>query len=193
MDSYQVLKSIHKVGHPISGTVIGYDDFVSVSGERFCGIVVETDSEFKSILPFDYLFDNPTEFDERLLPEKGVTIDMVVKNHVDDVLYLSARPSDTSQSEIEEYKHFYSFIESIETGDLKIGKVEKVMPFGIFVDLSIPYLALIDIGHSEFNGGERLPLDNELWPKEGDSIKCMISYFRFYNKQIGLGWIPFEN
>ena len=189
MNSYQILKSVHKVGHPISGEVLGYDKIASYKDYIMCNIIVKTDSEFRSILPFDSLFDTPPPFNEALLPKKGEKIDMVIKNHVDNTLYLSAKPSDLRKSEIEKFKDFYSFIEKLEVGTIKTGKVEKIRPYGIFVDLTWPYPALIDIGHSDFNRGEKLPYDNNLWPKEGDSIQCIISYFRFYNKQIGLGWI----
>jgi ribosomal protein S1 len=61
--------------------------------------------------------------------------------------------------EVKEYQAFYEFIETIREGTAASGVVEKIMPFGVVVDLSYPYLGLIDIGHSPFNGGERLPHD----------------------------------
>ena len=64
------------------------------------------------------------------------------------------------------------------------------MPFGLFIDIGSPFIGLIDIGHSNFNRGKKLSHNNSGWPKEGDSIKCVIAYYRFNDRQIGLGWTP---
>lgn len=189
MDSYEILKKVHKVGHPISGIVKGFEKYENLAGIESCGIELETDSIYQSILPFDNLFDESKPFREELLPPIGSEIKGVVKNHVDNCLYLSAKPSDLDEKQIQGYREFYKYVESIPEGTQKTGTVKLVKPFGIFVDLSLPFIGLIDIGHISFNGGKKLPYDPSLWPKEGESIECVISYFRFDDKQFGLGWI----
>lgn len=190
MDSYEILKSTHKVGQRISGVVIGferfeYQDFVTYQVE------VETNSKYKSILVYD-----GTQYDlnltNEIIPQKGTYIEMVVKNFVDQTLYLSANPNDLDETEIKLYEDFYHLIATIKEGTKLKGKILKVNPFGIFVDLNFPFIGLIDIGHSNFNEGEKLPKDFYTWAKEGDSIDCIVSYYRFYNRQIGLGWLPDE-
>jgi hypothetical protein len=187
VNSYLVLKTIHKVGHPISGIVKGYNNFGDIDNYSNCHIEVETDSVYKSIL---------TEWREPFvskdqLPPIGSRIDMVVRNHVDDILYLSNNAKDLKDSTIKKYQDFYHAIESLEEGMIVEGKVAALPRFGIFVDLDIPStIGLIDIGHTSFNGGIQLPQDTSKWPKVGDSIRCRIAYFRFCGCQIGLGWLP---
>jgi ribosomal protein S1 len=191
MDSYQILKSIHKVGHTIVGIVNGYNEPIKRNGILIGGqVILKTKSEYQVLLPYDYLFDEKKEFNEELLPKIGSRIETVIKNHVDNSLYVSARPKDLEQSTIQEYKKFYDYIENNKEGQIVVGIVKKVMPFGLFVDLGSEFTGLIDIGHSDFNNGKKLPYDNSKWPKEGDTVRCVIAYYRFHNKQIGLGWIP---
>lgn len=191
MDSYQILKSIHKIGHPLVGKVIGYEEPINHQGMLIGGkVILDSDSKYKVRLPYECLFDEQKDFDITLLPKPGAQIKTVIKNHVDDTLYVSAKPTDLNQQRIQEYKEFYKFIEENKEGQKVKGIVKKVMPFGLFVDFQSPFLGLIDIGHSSFNGGKKLPYDNSQWPKEGDAIQCIITYYRFDNKQIGLGWVP---
>jgi len=191
MESYQILKSIHKVGHSLTRKVIGYKEPIDHNGTCIGGqVILESNSEFNVILPFDYLFDDKMVFDKSLLPEIGHPIKVVIKNYVDDILYVSSRPSDLDEKEIQNYKQFYDFIEKNNEGKSVEGIVKKVMSFGIFVDIGSEFIGLIDIGHSSFNMGKKLPNDLSKWPKKGGKIKCVIAYYRFYNKQIGLGWTP---
>lgn len=191
MNSYQVLKSIHKVGHPLTGTVIGYEQPISHHGMLIGGrVILETSSKYKVVLPYDYLFDEKKEFDKMLLPEIGIQIETVIKNHVDDTLFVSSKPSDLEQTEIQEFRKFYEFIENNKEGKGVKGIVKKVMSFGLFVDIGSPFIGLIDIGHSSFNQGKKLSYDNSEWPIENEAIECVIAYYRFYNRQIGLGWTP---
>ena len=125
-----------------------------------------------------------------LIPKIGDSVETVVFNFVDDTLYLSAKPHDLRPETIADWANYYAYIESLNLGDQTTGFVKQAMPFGLFVDLGSPYVGLIDIGHSPFSGGQRLPYDYEEWPKVGDQIRCNIGYFRFHNRQIGLGWIP---
>lgn len=183
MDSYQILKTIHKIGHPVTGTVIGYN-------QALRQVVLETSSDYKVVLPFDYIFDEDKKFEEGLIPKIGDEIMTVVRNHVEDTLYVSSRPKDLDPVQIQEFKDFYEFTKkNIEGGEIN-GIVKKVMPFGLFIDIDSQFFGLIDIGHSSFNKGEKLPCNYSEWPKEGDEIKCIIGYFRFHDRQIGLGWIP---
>ena len=58
MDSYQILKTIHKVGHPINGTVIGYEQPINNNGMLVgAKVLLETSSDYKVVLPFENIFD----------------------------------------------------------------------------------------------------------------------------------------
>ena len=117
MDSYQVLKSIHKVGHPIEGNVIGYNEPIEHNGILIGGqVILKTISEYQVLLPYDYLFDEKKNFSEEFLPKIGSEIETVIKNHVDNTLYVSSRPKDLEQSRIREYQEFYDFIEKNKEG-----------------------------------------------------------------------------
>ncbi len=187
MDSYSVLKTIHKVGHPISGIVKGYNNFGNIDNYAGCHVEMETDSVYKSILTY---WRESFVSKDQLLPI-GSRIDMVVVNHVGGTLYLSNNPEDLNESRIKRYHDFYKAIENLEEGMIVEGKVTALPRFGIFVDLDIPAtIGLIDIGHTSFNGGVQLPRDMSKWPQIGDSIICEIAYFRFCGCQIGLGWLP---
>ncbi|WP_125916713.1 hypothetical protein [Hymenobacter coccineus] len=192
MDSYEVIRTIHKIGHPISGTVLEYRKFETAGGFIDCHIEIKANSKLKCILSYADLIEdhNYKMFKESLIPERGTRLDMVVKNCVDNTLYLSAKPSDTNAAQVEKFRDFYKFIDGLEVGAVVKGKVEKVVPFGVFINFSTPYIGLIDIGHIEFNGGKQLPGDFSKWPKEGEIIKCVVSYYRLHSRQIGLGWIP---
>ncbi|MEA5137919.1 S1 domain-containing protein [Arcicella rigui] len=193
MNAYEILKNIHKVGHRISGVVLGHERF-EIQGFVTYHVEVETDSKYKSILVYNS-FDSDLQLIDSEIPQKGTVIEMVVKNFVDETktLYLSSNPSDLNETEIRLYKEFYEVIENIKEGTILMGKINKVVPFGLFVDLeNCPFIGLIDIGHLNFNNGKQLPIGFSSWIKEGDSIKCIVSYFRFHNRQIGLGWLPDE-
>lgn len=189
MDSYQVLKSIHKVGHILVGKVTEHEDLTDENGTLIGGeITLETTSKYKVVLPYHSIFDTNEDFDKTRLPKPGSQVKTVIKNHVDNILYVSLKPGDLEQ--ITEYRNFYDFVEKNDEGQIVEGTVKKVVSFGLFVDIGSPFIGLIDIGHSSFNSGKRLSSDSSKWPKEGDSIKCIIAYYRFANKQIGLGWNP---
>ncbi|OJJ15377.1 hypothetical protein BKI52_38840 [marine bacterium AO1-C] len=191
MDSYHILKSIHKVGHPMTGTVIGYEPSVNDLGIGIGGkVLLETNADYEVVIPYHYLFDKENNFDEVHLPEIGAKIKTVIKNHVDNTLYVSSRPSDLEQTEIDKFKSFYRFAEENEEGKRVTGVVKKAMPFGLFVDIGSSFIGLIDIGHTSFSRGEKLPYKNSDWPKENELVNCVIGYYRFHERQIGLGWIP---
>ncbi len=190
MNEYEVLRTIYKVGHPISGIVSGYKWHELVDGFHSCQIEIETDLAFKAILPYQNLLDDydyPV-FRQELIPTLGTRLDMVVANYVNGTLYLSAKPSDVSAERIAQFKSFYRYIEGLKVGNVITGRVKKAMPCGIFVDLQSPYPGLIDIGHTDFNLGKKLPYDNSKWPQEDELITCIITYFRLHNMQVGLGW-----
>jgi hypothetical protein len=106
----------------------------------------------------------------------------LISNFVDGVLYLSAKPSQTSSESIQEWQAYYDFIEKMEIGSEIKGLVSSVKAFGIFVDIGGSYIGLIDVGHDRFNDGDRLPDDMSIWPAKGKKITCRISYFRLHNK-----------
>ncbi len=184
MDSYEILKNIHKVGHPMAAVVVGHEK-TERHGFYSCTIEVKADTAFKAVVN---LFGRAEEFREELIPKRGSVIETVVKNHVEDTLYLSVDPDDLQK--INDYKAFYEFIETLREGTVVSGLVGATVGFCVIVDLSCPYPGLIDIGHTHFNGGERLPYNFADKLKKGDAIKCIVSYFRFDNRQIGLGWLP---
>jgi hypothetical protein len=191
MDSYQILKSIHKVGHPLKGKVIGYNEPTEHDGIPFGGqVILKTNSKYQTLLPFECLFDEEKDFNKQLLPQIGSEIETVVRNHVEDTLYVSARPKDLHPTTIKEYQQYYPFIEENQEGKIVEGIVTKSTPFGLFVDIGSQFMGLIDVGHSNFNRGEKLLDEQTNWPEEGDSIKCIIAYFRFDARQVGLGWNP---
>jgi len=95
--------------------------------------------------------------------------------------------------QVSHYQAFYQFIETLQEGTITTGVVEAIVPFGMFIDLGYPYPGLVDIGHTDFNRGNRLPIDFMERIKQGDKIQCVISYFRFEARQIGLGWLENKN
>lgn len=190
MNSYDVLRTIHKVGHPISGTVLRHEliEHPILPG---CTIYMQTDSKFTAALDFQNMFDEHTPFDKSLLPPIGSKLDMVVLNHVEKTLYLSAKPSDLEPAEIQKFKDFYKLVDTLENDKQITGIVTEVAQFGIFVDLDLPFEGLIDIAYTEADGSVSLPINTMLWPKVGESIQCKISHFRFASRQIGLSWLGY--
>ncbi len=176
MDSWEVVRFIHKIGSPLKAIVTGFDDYGRV--------LLETGTDYKSVLAYGF-----EDSRAQHLYQIGEELDTVVYNCVDGILYLSSRPIDTSRQSIEEWKVFYDFIDTLELGTIVRGIVTASRAFGIFVDIGAPYIGLIDVGHDRFNGGDRLPDDMSIWPSAGGGIDCRVSYFRLHNRQIGLGWI----
>lgn len=184
MNQWEILRYVHKIGSPIKGTVIGFDEYGSV--------LLETGTVYQSRLALDLIEESSLKPNH--LPYLGQEINTVVYNFVDGILYLSAKPSHTSSASIQEWQAFYDFIETLEMGSEITGIVSSTKPFGIFVNIcSSPYIGLIDVGHDRFNGGDRLPDDISIWPSKGDEITCRISYLRLHNRQIGLGWIAHQS
>ncbi|MGE0757217.1 MAG: hypothetical protein AB7O38_09360 [Pirellulaceae bacterium] len=190
MNAYEVLRDIHPIGSPLVGTVTGRTEIEMAHVFPGGHVTLDTSSEFRAILPYDHLTDDRSRFDPELIPNLGSQIATVVFNYVDGTLYLSAKPSDLKSSTIKEWRDFYDYVHTLSIGREISGVVQKAMPFGWFVDIGSPYIGLIDIGHSSFNGGRPLPVDHTRWPHVGESIRCNIGYIRFHNRQIGLGWIP---
>lgn len=174
------------------GKVIGHKPpSTEINGQPFgAKVFLRTKSYQEAILPYEFLFDEWDIYDARLLPDIGQQIETVIFNYVEGKLILSSKPKDLKRETIQEYREFYEFVDKGNEGQKIIGTIKKVMPFGLFVDIGIPFIGLIDFGHIQFNRGKQLPYDYSKWPKEGDNIQCVISYYRFQNKQIGLGWAP---
>jgi transcriptional accessory protein Tex/SPT6 len=167
----------------MTGQVVGYEKS-EFNSFYVCQIELKAATNYKAIVSLHGKFE---KFKEELLPKRGSIIQTVIKNHIDETLYLSIDPEDLKL--VTEYEAFYQFIETLKEGTVITGKVEAVVGFGVFVDLSCPYPGLIDIGHTHFNRGDRLPIDFADKLKKGDEIQCVIAYFRFDNRQIGLGWL----
>ncbi len=192
MNAYEVLRDVHPIGSLLVGTVAGRTEIEMTDGFPGGHVTLDTSSEFRAILPYDHLTDDPSRFEPELIPNLGSQIATVVFNYVDGTLYLSARPSDLKSSTIEEWRVFYAYVHTLSIGREISGVVQTATPFGLFVDIGSPYIGLIDIGHSSFNGGHPLPFDHKRWPRVGQRIRCNIGYIRFHDRQIGLGWIPDE-
>jgi hypothetical protein len=170
MNQWEVIRYVHKIGSPMKGTVIGFDEYT---------VLLETGTGYKSCLCFDSIEEE--SLTPTCLPNIGQEINVVVRNFVDGVLYLSAKPSQTSSESIQEWQAYYDLIETLEISSEVTGLVTSVKAFGIFVDIGAPYIGLIDVGHDRFNDGDRLPDDMSIWPAEGEKITCRISYFRLHN------------
>jgi hypothetical protein len=189
MDSWEAIRYVYKIGSPIKGIVIDYID------DAF--VLLKTSSPYKSVVPFhnlvdldkNFTFDAHKTFTPEILPAIGSEINTVVSNFGEEVLYLSAKPSDLSETTIKEWQLYYDFIDTIEIGIIVTGTVSSSQPFGLFVDIGAPYIGLIDVGHTRFNRGDPLPDEINCGFNKGDDITCRVSYFRLHNKQIGLGWM----
>ncbi len=188
MNAYEVLRDVHHLGSRISGTVLTREEPVIKHGVPFGNLAIKTDSAYPALLGYSALVDHPSMFSPMIIPEVGARIDAVVVNFVDGTLYLSARPSDLKESSVLRYQQYYDYIGTLTVGYVVPGVVKQSVAFGLFVDIGGPFIGLIDIGHTSFNGGDPLPRDRSKWPAVGDEIYCVISYFRFSNQQIGLGW-----
>jgi len=190
MDAYEALLRHFRVGSKISGIVTAHDKIEYRRGLVWGHIELETHTGYRARLPYHFLVDDLSSFSPSIVPEIGAQVDAVVFNFVDDTLILSAKPSDLLPATISRYQEYYRCIDSLTIGSTIIGIVANARPFGLFVDIGVYFAGLIDIGHISFNGGVQLPPHCAEWPKVGDKIRCRISYFRFRNQQIGLGWLP---
>jgi ribosomal protein S1 len=190
LNAYEVLRDIHPIGSQIRGVVSDCTDVQMLHGVPSGCATLATSSQFRSVLPYQHLVDDVSALNPVLIPKIGDSLETVVFDFVDDTLYLSAKPHDLKSETIAEWADYYAHIATLSVGGQVTGLVQRAMPFGLFVDIGLPYVGLIDIGHTAFNSGRRLPHDNAAWPKVGDQIRCSVGYFRFHNRQIGLGWLP---
>jgi len=184
----------YKIGHPLSVLVKKYVKRQIYDNLEVWEVEVEDAHNVKGIISYFNLFDGENPLEDNYLPPIGSSIDTVILNNNEELLDLSIKPSHLALERITQFKAFNQFMANTKLGTLITGKIRHTAPFGIFVELdNLPFLGLIDIGHSSFNGGPPLPLSQEEWPKEGTKIRCVISYFRPHDKQIGLGWMPEED
>lgn len=190
MNAYEVLRYVHHVGSPIAGTVISRDELEMSHNVPSGHLTLQTEFPYPALLGYSELVDDLTLFSPQLIPRIGTHINAVVRNFVDDKLYVSAKPSALSASTILKWQQYYDYIDTLTIGSIITGVVKGVNPFGLWVDIGGPYTALIDFGHTPFNGGAKLPLDRSQWPTVGTQIRCYVSSFRFYNQQIDLIWVP---
>lgn len=195
MDSTKILRTIHKVGLPISGEVIRYENIEFDRQNTIVGgqIILKTESKFKSILSIRSLFDYAEPFDGNRIPKIGEIVTAVVYNFVNGVLYLSATPNDLSKATQKLYADYYKFIEYLSENELVFGTVAKITSFGIFVKLyNSSFVGIIDdIGYEAVpQEAKKLPRDKKEWPEVGTEIRCIVVGFRFGNRQISLLWSP---
>jgi hypothetical protein len=182
MDQDYTLRYIYKVGSLIKATVTGFDEYGR--------ILLDTATGCKSVLSPTSLEDLtaiPVDFVPTWLPEIGEEIDTVVYNFVDDTLYLSARPSDLFQTTIQSWQDYYDYLDTLEIGQKIEGIVLSRKPFGFMLDLSSPYLGVINMFDCRCNCAP-LPEDMSVWPVEGEKIVCLVSGFLFRVKQVSLVW-----
>jgi ribosomal protein S1 len=72
------------------------------------------------------------------------------------------------------------------------GKVLRIEPFGIFLDIGYPILkgyqfsGLVDILTKDDEDSYGLPMDYDLWPKVGEKIYCKVRWHRELEKEISL-------
>ena len=179
---YNALRFIHPVGLPIRGIVIAHDKYMQ-------RLVLKTSSEYSAVLPYDFLLDNYVSYPD-VLPEIGATIDAIVANYKNGTFYLSAKPADLKEERIEEYREFHRQLDNIGVWGIITATVQAIVHFGIFVDAGLLYPGLIDIGHTRWISGHRLPKDRILWPKPGETVRCIVGGVRFHERQLDLGWLP---
>jgi hypothetical protein len=189
MHAYDVLLKVHRIGSRISGTVVARDEPDGSLGTAAGQATLKTETAYPALLPYSHLVDELSSFSPKIVPQVGAKVEAVVFNFVDGILYLSAKPNDLSEATIRKWRDYYDYIGSLAIGAEITGRVQRVMPFGLFVNIGGPFIGLIDIGHVRFNGGVQLPYDPADWPKEGEEIHCNIGYFRLHDQQIGLGWL----
>lgn len=190
MTEWEVLRFVHPLGSRISGTVLRKDPVQVHQGAPIGHLTIETPSEYPALLPYFHLSDNPAHFSETCIPEVGQVVEAVVFNFVEGTLYLSAKPSDLAEEQVQAWDAFYQFLDTIKLGAVVHGTVVKAMPFGLLVDIDEPYEGLIDIGFAPNDRGSRLPRDRTAWPSEGEAIRCLLSYLRPHNRRLGLYWLP---
>ena len=79
----------------------------------------------------------------------------------------------------------------VALGTVLSGTVSSIQPFGIFVELSLPPIGLIDIVAGPGSADARaLPIDRTAWPKLGETIRVRCFQFHESNREIYLGWLP---
>jgi predicted RNA-binding protein (virulence factor B family) len=78
---------------------------------------------------------------------------------------------------------------SVAVGDVLSGIVVSTPPFGVFVDVGLPAVGLLDIAsYSAAADAIRLPCDRERWPRVGDQIRARVLGFR-NEREIALEWL----
>jgi ribosomal protein S1 len=70
-------------------------------------------------------------------------------------------------------------------------RVAAAPRFGIFVDLDGGALGIIDIATMKISpDAAKLPLDHDAWPKPGENVTGRVIWYRDYNQEIDLEWLP---
>ena len=76
-------------------------------------------------------------------------------------------------------------------GTIATGKIVDSQPFGVFVDIGLPAICIIDIANPALGyGAMKLPPDHACWPKLGDSVRGRVVWFRELEREIDLEWLP---
>lgn len=193
MDQYEILKTRYRIGHPLLGTVVGIKREFAFGKLVWARTWLKIEGAEHAVLSYYEMLEGPYDFenlDPALLPSIGQRLEVVVMNYVDGILYVSSTPRKLTEEAIQRAKDYYRYVDEMQEGMAVQGTVSFVAPFGLFVDIGLPFPGLIDIGHISFNGGKQLPSDPDDWPKVGERIQCVMAYFRLHNYQFGLGWKP---
>jgi hypothetical protein len=153
-------------------------------------LMVEVELPFAaSILGWGFT-DHLTDLSPEAYPRVGESIQAVICNYHDYHIYLSARPHDLVPESIQRWRQWHELLRTIHIGQVVTGTVTHVMHFGLFLELGLGFIGLIDIvGHTHYPG-QYLPRNPDHWPKVGDSLRCMIRYYQGH--EIGLSWMKDE-
>ncbi len=181
MDSPEKSKYIYKVGSTVSGEVLSCEtEWIADYGYFYCSIILKTESPFKATLGFETA--NVKE-----IPSAGDLLKAIVFFYREDILHLKPYPKDPEEART--YEEFYASTENeFKEGTIVTGKITRIEPFGVFVDLSRRFLGLIGF----VGQGKPLPTSFRQTMKIGDDIRCVVGWFDFGRLQIRLYWLPLE-
>lgn len=80
---------------------------------------------------------------------------------------------------------------AVPIGFVATGTVVDCQPFGLFVDIGLSAIGIIDIIQPALgDGAMKLPRDRSLWPKPGETIRGRVVWYRESNREIDLEWLP---